>query len=339
MAGKFSKEPFAAYRKIRDMSNRYDSSRDASRRAFLASSAAAALAGAALPAWGADLVPIRLGASPTDATAGGYYGIDQGFYKEAGLDATMQANRNTGALAAAVTGGSLDAIAGSIVPIAAAFLGSLDLRAVAPGQVYDGGPPQAPMAVGLNSKITNGAGLAGKTIAVNGLRDLTHLFALAWVDANGGDANSVKIVEIPFPSMLPALLNGTVDAAQLVEPFASAAKGKVTLLGDSMPAIAPRFLVTGWFSSLAWLNQNKDLARKFRAATLKADAWANANHDASAAILGKYTPIPPDVIRTLVRAKYDTVAPTAALIQPVLTAMTKYFQTAHINAADLLWNG
>jgi len=316
---------------------RIGNERGLSRSVFVGSTAAALL-GSALPARAADLVPIRLGASPTDATAGGYYGIEEGFYKAAGLDATIQPNRNTGALAAAVTAGALDAIAGSIVPIAAAFLGGFDLRAVAPGQVYEGGPPQAPMAVAAGSKITSGAGLAGKTIAVNGLRDLTHLFALAWVDANGGDAGSVKIVEIPFPEMLPALLDGRVDAAQLVEPFASAAKGKVTLLNDSMPAIAPRFLVTGWFAKLSWLDANRDTAKKFAAATLRANAWANTNHDASATDLGKYTPIPPDVIRTLVRANYATALPTAALIQPVLSAMTKYFGTKHINAADLIWS-
>jgi NitT/TauT family transport system substrate-binding protein len=310
-----------------------------SRAGFLSASAAAALASVALPVAAADLVPIRLGASPTDATAGGYYGIEQGFYKAVGLDATIQPNRNTGALAAAVTAGSLDAIAGSIVPIAAAFLGGFDLRAIAPGQVYDGGPPQAPMAVALGSKITSGAGLAGKTVAVNGLHDLTHLFALAWIDANGGDANAVKIVELPFPEMAPALADGRIDAALLVEPFASAAKGKVTLLNDAMPAIAPRFFVTGWFAKLSWLDQNKPAAKKFVDATERANGWANANHDASAAVLGKYTPIPPDVIRTLVRAKYGTTAPTVALIQPVLNAMTKYFGTKHVNAADLIWTG
>jgi NitT/TauT family transport system substrate-binding protein len=310
-----------------------------SRAGFMSATAAAALASVALPAMAADLVPIRLGASPTDATAGGYYGIEQGFYKAEGLDATIQPNRNTGALAAAVTAGSLDAIAGSIVPIAAAFLGGFDLRAIAPGQVYDGGPPQAPMAVALASKITGGAALAGKTVAVNGLHDLTHLFALAWIDANGGDPSAVKIVEIPFPEMSAALTDGRIDAALLVEPFASAAKGKVTLLNDAMPAIAPRFFVTGWFAKLSWLDQNKPAAKKFIDATERANGWANANHDASAGVLGKYTPIPADVIRTLVRAKYGTTPPTAALIQPVLNAMTKYFGTKHVNAADLIWTG
>jgi ABC-type nitrate/sulfonate/bicarbonate transport system substrate-binding protein len=112
----------------------------------------------------------------------------------------------------------------------------------------------------------------------------------------------------------------------------------VTLLNDSMPAIAPRFLVTGWFAKLSWLDANRDTAKKFAAATLRANAWANTNHDASATDLGKYTPIPPDVIRTLVRANYATALPTAALIQPVLSAMTKYFGTKHINAADLIWS-
>jgi len=300
----------------------------------------AVVAGMALPgvAAGADLTPLRLGAAPTDATAGAYYGIAQGYYTAAGLDATIQPNRNTGALAAAVTSGALDVIAGSIVPIAAAFANGFDLRCIAPGQVYDGGPPQAPMAVTAGSKITNGAQLAGKIVAVNGLHDLTHLFALAWIDANGGDPASVKILEIPFPEMVAALTDGRVDAALLVEPFASAAKSKVTLLSDSMQAIAPRFLVTGWFSKLSWLQQNKDAANKFIAATYRADAWANANASASAEVLGKYTPIPPDVIRTLVRARYGTAAVSPALVQPVLTAMTKYFGAKRINAADLLWS-
>jgi NitT/TauT family transport system substrate-binding protein len=321
-------------RKAQDPLDRYRS-----RAAFLGTSAAALLAASARQGWAADLTPIRLGASPTDATASAYYGIEQGFYKAAGLDASMQANRNTGALAAAVPGGSLDVIAGSVVPIAQAFLGGIDLREVAPGQVYDGGPPQAPMAVPLGSGITTGAHLAGKTIAVNGLRDLSHLFALAWVDANGGDYRNVKILEIPFSGMLPALLEGRVDAALLVEPFASEGKGKVALLNDAMPAIAPRFLVTGFFGSLGWLNQNRDTAKKFAAATLRANAWANANHDASAAVLGKYTPIPAEVIRALVRAKYDTLPPAPALVQPVLAAMTKYWGTAHVNAADVIWTG
>jgi NitT/TauT family transport system substrate-binding protein len=307
-----------------------------SRAAFLGAGAALA-AGSVLPVPAAAPVAIRLGAAPTDATAGGYYGIAQGFYAAAGLDATIQPNRNTGALAAAVTAGALDVIAGSIVPIAAAFANGFDLRGIAPGQVYDGGPAQAPMAVAAGSKIANGAALAGKTVAVNGLHDLTHLFALAWIDANGGDPASVKILEIPFPEMLPALLDGRVDAALLVEPFASAAKGKVTLLNDAMPAIAPRFLVTGWFSKLSWLQQNKAVADEFIEATYRADAWANGNHDASAEVLGKYTPIPPDVIRTLVRARYGTTPVTSALVQPVLNAMTKYFGSKHVNAADLLW--
>jgi NitT/TauT family transport system substrate-binding protein len=248
-----------------------------SRGRFVGSAAAAMLAGRSLRAAAADLVPVRLGAAPTDATAGGYYGIDQGFYKAAGLDATIQPNRNTGALAAAVSAGSLDFIAGSIVPIAAAYLGGFDLVTVAPGQVYDGGPPQAPMAVGLTTKITNGKDLAGKTLAVNGLHDLTHLFALAWIDANGGDPSTVKIIEMPFPTMLPALIDGRIDAAQLVEPFASAAKGKAILLSDSMPAIAPRFFVTGWFSKRTWLERQSRRERA-RARQVHADSARRHPH-------------------------------------------------------------
>lgn len=315
------------------------SDRDFTRAGFLGVSASVLVAAGALAAHGADLIPMRVGASSTDATAGAFYGLDQGLYKAAGLDVTITANRNTGALAAALSAGSLDVIVGSIVPIAQAVQSGIDLRTIAPGQVYDGGPTQAPMAVTNGSKIVNGAGLAGKTVAVNGLRDLSHLFAVAWIDANGGDSTTVKIVEIPFPAMTAALVEGRVDAAQLVEPFASAARGKVTLLNDSMPAIGSHYMVTGMFSKLTWLDANRDTARRFASATLRANAWANGHHDESAVVLSRYTQIPADAVRSMARATYGVVPVTPAIVQPVLDGMTKYFKTQRLVAVDLLWSG
>jgi ABC-type nitrate/sulfonate/bicarbonate transport system substrate-binding protein len=106
-----------------------------SRTAVLAGLAAATLAPAVARAASTSL---RVGAAPTDATAQHFYAQDLGTFKAAGLDVEISELRNIGALSAALIGGSLDVIAGSIVPIAEAHARGIDLRVIAPGNVYTG---------------------------------------------------------------------------------------------------------------------------------------------------------------------------------------------------------
>lgn len=310
-----------------------------SRSAFLATSAAiVAFSATARSASGADLLPVRVGLAPTDATAEAFYGHDNGMFAAAGIDIQLTLLRNTGALAAALVAGSLDVITGSISPIAEGYTRGIDFRVIAPGQIYDGPPAQAPIVVTTGSKITSAAGLNGKVIAVNGLGDLTQLLVLSWLDANGADRSTVKFIEIPFPEMVTALSGGRVDAAVLVEPFVSGARGQVTILSDSMPAIAKRFMVTGWFSKKSWLDANADTAKRFATTMLKVGAWANTHHEESGAILAHYTPLQPDTIRAMTRAVYGTIPLTAAVVQPVIDGTAKYFQSARVSAGNLIWN-
>jgi NitT/TauT family transport system substrate-binding protein len=303
---------------------------------------AAILVASALPkrALGADLIPLRVGAGPTDATAEIFYGVDKGFYKDAGLDVTITTMFNAGALAAALAAGSLDVVTGTVLPIADAFSHGIDLRVIAPGLIYDKGQGQSIVIVVANaSPAKNAVDLNGKTIAINGLHDLTHLSLLSWLGTNGADVKSVKLIEIPFPEMGAALDQGRVDAALIVEPFTSALHGKVRVIGDALAGFGPRWVGTVWASKLTWLADHRDAARRFAAATLKIASWANAHQSESAAVLAQHTSMPLATINGMVRAVYATTPVTGPLLQPLLDSATKYFGTPKLSGSDLVWSG
>jgi NitT/TauT family transport system substrate-binding protein len=285
----------------------------------------------------ADFPVVRIGAAPTDATAQHYYARDLGMFGAAGLGVEITALRNAGALSAGVIGGSLDVITGSIVPIAEAHNRGIDLRAIALGNVYAGPPPQGVIVAARDAAIRSGADLNGKTIAVNGLRDLTQVAVQSWIDANGGDSKTVKMLEIPFPGVAAALSQGRIDAAMLVEPFTTSARGQVKILGDGQAAIGKRYMVTGWYARAEWLNANRDTARRLVAVLQQSALWGNRFHAESADILARYAGISADVIRSTTRAVYGDTPITAAMVQPVLDASTKYVGLQPTSAAALLW--
>lgn len=228
------------------------------------------------------------------------------------------------------TGGSLDIIAGSIVPVAQAHNSGIDIRVIAPGNIYAGAPTPAAIVTGKNSAIKTGADLNGKTCAVNGIKDLSQVALQAWVDSTGCDGKSLKIIEVASPEIPAALAAVRVEAGMLVEPFASSSlkTGEVRILGDAMAPIGPRFMLAGWFATAKWLAANPDSAHRFVNVMYQTAKWANG-----------YASLPLESVQGMARAYYGEVPLTAVVAQPVLNAATKYVGMQTTSAADLLWAG
>jgi NitT/TauT family transport system substrate-binding protein len=297
----------------------------------------AALPATSLLAYAADLPVVRIASAVTDATAQSVYAHDLGMFSAAGLNDQIVSMRNAGEMSAALIGGSLDVIAGSLLPIAQAHNKGADLRVIALGNVYTGPPPQGVVVVAQNSPIRTGADLNGKTISVNGLGDFSQVTMMAWIDANGGDAKTVKMLELPFAAVAAALTQGRIDAALLVEPFTTAAKAQVRVLADALAPIGKHFMVTGWYAKAEWLNANRETARRLVDVLLKSAKWANANHDQSAAILARYSPVALEVIRATPRAVYGDVPVSPDWLQPVLDFSSRYVGLEKTSAATLIW--
>jgi NitT/TauT family transport system substrate-binding protein len=159
-----------------------------------------------------------------------------------------------------------------------------------------------------------------------------------WLAQNGADVTKIRVVELTFAEMAPALERGTVAAAVITEPALSNALkiGNVRSLGDPYLAISQQFLLSGWFSTTTFVQKNPDLVRRFQNAIGEAGRWANQHHDESAVILAKYAKLEVSAIREMGRGVF-TDQLRASDIQPELDVAAKFgIIPKPMSAADML---
>ena len=287
----------------------------------------------------ADLTPLQIGTMPTDGSSQPFYGVDRNFFKDAGFDVSVTILNNTASLASAVASGALEIGFGSVIPLAQAHLRGLNFRVIAPATIYNGTTPANVIMVAQNSTVKSGADLNGQTVAVNGLRDLTQYEMQAWIDQNGGNVSSVKLIEVPFSEMAAALVAGRVAAGILAEPAWTAALSTCRVIGNGSAVVGKRFMVTGWFATTDWLAKNADTAKHLQTVMLQIARWANANHAVTQEIVPKYTKISADVAAHMQRAVLGDTKPDPTLIQPVIDVAVKYGGLQPLAASELIWQG
>lgn len=275
---------------------------------------------------------------PSDTGGQIYYADALGYFKAAGLDVNIVNMTNSPAIVTAVTSGSADigfAVIGSAL---LARQRGIAVHFIAPGALWVTPKGTAELVVAKDSPIRRAADFAGKTIAVTSLADLSYFGTRAWLAKNGVDPNAVKFVELPFPAMGAAVGDHRVDGAMIAEPFLTAAKDVTRDFAPVDDAVAPRFLVSGWLASDAWIRAHADVAARFAAVMAKTSAWANANEKASAAILAQYAKISPEVAAAMHRDDYATTL-DPKLMQPPIDAVVKNAPagTPVITASDLIW--
>jgi NitT/TauT family transport system substrate-binding protein len=297
----------------------------------------AAVALCSAPSVAADPPVLNLAVIPSESAAQAYYAQDLGFFKAAGLDVHITGFPGSPPIVAAVSSGAADignSVVGSVV---LARSRGITVKFFAPAGLYLATAPTARL-VGLKgTPIKTGADLAGKTVAVTGLADLTYFATKNWVEATGGNPSSIKFIELAEPEMVPALKEHRIDAGILIEPFIAAAGDDVGSIAAIDDFVAKRFLATGWFASDAWLAAHPDLAVKFTAVMKQTAEWANAHHAESAQILLKYTKVSPDVVARMQRATYGTTF-AAGDLQPVIDNATKYANLPRpVTAGELMW--
>jgi NitT/TauT family transport system substrate-binding protein len=297
------------------------------------------IAACTAPAGAADPVKVTVALIPSESAAQAYYAQDLGFFKAAGLDVTFVPLPSSPPIIAAVSSGAAD-IGNSVVGSAvAARSRGIAVRFFAPAGLYLSSAPTARLVSLKGTIYKSGTELAGKTIAVTGLADLTFYATKQWVEATGGNPNAMKFIELSEPEMLPALKEHRIDAGILIEPFIAQAGDEVSSVAAIDDFVAKRFLATGWFASDAWLAAHADVAAKYAAVMKQTAEWANAHHAESAAILLKYTKVTPEIVSRMQRATYGTML-DAALLQPVIDNAAKYGSFPRpVTAAELMWSG
>jgi NitT/TauT family transport system substrate-binding protein len=281
---------------------------------------------------------VRVGTIPVDVAANCYYTQDLGLFAKAGLDVQISPMASGPVIAQAVSGGALEIGVSNVATIAAARLRGLPFRFIAPAAVV--APTEHPTDVVMvlkDSPITPGAGMNGKLIAINGLKDLQEIEARGFVDRFGGDSSTIRFVEVPFPAMGGALEQKRVDIIFPTEPFSTADTNVGKVIGNAFNGVGPNFMLLGYFASETWLQQHPDVAVKFIAALKDGSAWANQHHTESGEMLVKHSRITPDVVTKIARATYG-VALNRAMLVPVIDLAVRYgVLTSSVSVADLTW--
>src|SRR6185312_4873947 len=165
---------------------------------FIAAAAAAAFVSFAPLGAGADTPAIHVATTPIELGAEVLFAQDQGFFKKAGITVELQLMDSGGAIAPAVVSGAIDIAQANLVSLATAHERGLPFVLIAPAGWYSASVPTTSLLVARNSTIKTGKDLENKTVAVNGLRNITQIGSDAWVDQNGGDSSKVKYIEMPF---------------------------------------------------------------------------------------------------------------------------------------------
>jgi NitT/TauT family transport system substrate-binding protein len=306
-----------------------------SRAAWLRVAALAAIGGLTARPVRAQGTALRVGAGNNEAFGPVFYAKDMGFFDKAGLNVEIVLLQNGPAIAAGVAGGSLDIGASSPFVFMNARRHGLPYTVIAPGILYESTDPFSLLVVPASSSVRTAKDLDDKVVGGMTIGAMDELAIRAWIDQNGGDSKTVKVVEIASSAMVDAMEQGRLAAALIPEPQLTAAANRIRHLGAAYDAIAKTMMISVWFTTYSWAQAHPAEERKFRETLLQTNAWAAANREKAADILEHWTKIRVPRIRSTAATRLDP-----ALLQPICDAAWKYKMIdAPMDAKEWLWNG
>ena len=274
----------------------------------------------------APLTTVKIIFTPDDAAMPAIWAQKMGMFERAGLDVQIEKSRNGTAATAAVMGGAFDIAEGSLIASLNAHVKGLPLQFIAEAGAYDDKAPNVQFLVAKDSTIQTGADLNGKTLGSPALNDLASLGAKSWVDKHGGDSTTLQFVEVPASAMGAALEAHRIAAASVSSPAAEAALAttNVRSLGSTYAAIAPHFMLGGWFTTAEWARAHPDVITRFVRVIAEASTYVDAHTTETAPVLSDFTGVPVAVILKMQRTIHPQTVLRAQDIQPIIDAAAKY---------------
>lgn len=130
--------------------------------------------------------------------------------------------------------------------------------------------------------------LAGKTIAINLVKSSFHYTWIMALKQNNMTDDSVLFVNLPFSAQPEALHKGDVQAAGIIEPFATLAEKKYPnefcRLFTGKDVFGYRQFSAIFLNSI-WAKEHPETAAAFVNAVQRAEVWSNGNTEQSKQII------------------------------------------------------
>jgi NitT/TauT family transport system substrate-binding protein len=244
------------------------------------------------------LTIVRFGFVPNPFAVAYYAAVSRGCFARLGLRIEETRFRNGSAVADALAAGQIDCgVGGHLQTLEAAHAGHDQLLIAPLG--YEEPPDHLCIAlVSRLDNVTSGKDLEGRTVAFSARGAMSDLQLRIFMDASRADFHRLRIVLMPFSRMSDALRNREVDAASIVEPFASAivASGTGRLIErGSLSARQPlgkRALIAGVATSRDWLAGHPATAASVAQAVREGIAILRRDQDTARRMISEYTGVP-----------------------------------------------
>lgn len=285
--------------------------------------------------------PIKVGVLPVADFAPVYIAQDKGYFADEGLQVQTQVMQNAAAIAPSVINGQLQFGTGAVTPFIAAAQKGLPLRAVANMADTAATPATDPSAILVagGSSLKRPRDLVNHKVAVNGLGAITHVAAAEAIAKDGGDPTSVTFVAMPFPDMIPALKQGRIDAASVVEPFLTlgTAQDATAISHPYTTAFAPGRTMAVMFSAQPFLDKNPDVAHRFVRALNRASEVAATDPEAVRQVLVTHGRMKPEIVAKIRFPGYGTSVSADAITQTATVMETLKMIPGSLDGSSVVW--
>jgi NitT/TauT family transport system substrate-binding protein len=221
----------------------------------------------------------QLNFAPGGYHAGFPLALERGYYKEAGLEVTIEPGNGSQITAQLVAAGRADIAYADAAPVMKLISSGAKMKILS--TIFQGNPNQVTALKKTNLKSV--ADLKGRSIGMPSSGSQPSMFPLVMA-ANGLKEGDVKIVNMPGDSLVAALMQGTVDTiAGSVDSYGLTLKslGAETtdflFIDNGAPTVSTSIIASDTF-----LAQKPDVMKAFVAASLK--GWYSAIDQPAAAV-------------------------------------------------------
>lgn len=241
--------------------------------------ALAALASTTLPpraGWAQTVPTINVGKLTGVSDGPFYIGEAKGFWKDAGVNVAFTTFPQSNQTVPALAQGRLDMLGAAVTASIWNAVGQgLPLKIVGDrGFDY---PPYGGLSLCVRSELTKSGrvkgvrDLAGMKVAEPGRGTSNLVILIRFLEANKMKYEDVQHLFLPFPEQVAAFKNGSIDAAVLIEPFAtdSVREGYATRLGIDTD-VYPNHQISALIANADFLQKQPDVAHRFMVGYVRA---------------------------------------------------------------------
>ncbi len=245
------------------------------------------------PAAAEDLMPITIAAAAAIDHVTVFAAVDNGIFEKYGLDAKVNLYPTGVEIVNALQSGEAQVGIFGSVPLLTSVSNDIPLVLIS----YNHGDPNRKyyndnqgVVAGPETGLGEGdiAGLAGKKVGLP-VGSGAEPYFLGLLEAEGVDPDSVEIVNVKPADMPAALVQGSVDAISIWEPWQATVlkevSGSVRIVRGSSP---------GWFdpgttvSTVETIAENREALKRFLIAHAEIHQWVRQNPDEAAEVATRW---------------------------------------------------